>query len=270
MPPSGTGGKQEQAMSVGFLLGAVFLACLVEAVEALTVVLAVGVTRGWPSSLAGVGAGIVALGVLVAVLGPALRLIPLDGLRLVVGGLLLIFGLGWLRKAILRAAGLKDRHDEEAIYARQTDAAGQVAAAAAAGAGGWDGYAIVIAFKAVTLEGLEVVFIVLSFGANQGHVGLAAAGAGAAVLVVTASGVLARAPLSRVPENTLKYVVGLLLVTFGTFWGAAGAGATWPGDDLAIPVLLGAYALTALAQTAWLRRDGPRAGHRQGTREVAG
>jgi uncharacterized membrane protein len=256
-------------MSVGFLLGAVFLACLVEAVEALTVVLAVGVTRGWPSSLAGVGAGIVVLAVLVAVVGPALRRIPLDWLRLVVGGLLLIFGLGWLRKAMLRASGLKDRHDEVAIYARQTDDAA-TAAAAEPGAGGWDGYAIVITFKAVTLEGLEVVFIVLTFGANQGHVGLAAAGAAAAVLLVTLLGVLARAPLSRIPENTLKYIVGLLLVTFGTFWGAAGAGAAWPGDDLAIPVLLGVYALAALGTTAWLRRSSPRAARRQGTRGVAG
>jgi uncharacterized membrane protein len=238
-------------MSAAFLLLAVFIACVVEAVEALTIVLAVGLTRGWRSTLAGVGAGVVVLAVVVAVLGPALRLIPLDVLRLVVGGLLLVFGLGWVRKAVLRSANVKAVHDETAIYAREVDHA---EVGFSAGRSRWDGYSATIAFKAVVLEGLEVVFIVLTFGSNQGSIGLAVLGAAAAVVLVTAFGVALRAPLARVPENTLKYVVGLLLVSFGTFWGAEGAGAHWPGADLAIPVLLGGYALLALAMTTWLRR----------------
>jgi uncharacterized membrane protein len=238
-------------MSAAFLLLAVFIACVVEAIEALTIVLAVGLTRGWRSTLAGVGAGVVVLAVVVAVLGPALWMIPLDVLRLVVGGLLLVFGLGWVRKAVLRSAGVKAVHDETAIYAREVEHA---EVGVPAGRSRWDGYSATIAFKAVVLEGLEVVFIVLTFGSNQGSIGLAVLGAAAAVVVVTALGAVLRAPLARVPENTLKYVVGLLLVSFGTFWGAEGAGAHWPGADLAIPVLLGGYALLALTMTTWLRR----------------
>ena len=173
----------------------VFLACTVEAVEALTIVLAVGSTRSWSSAMSGVGAAMLALAVIVAVLGPAITSLPIDVLRVVVGGLLLIFGLQWLRKAILRASGLKAKHDESQIYEEEA------AAARAAGAktDGFDGYAFTIAFKGVLLEGLEVAFIVLTFGANQHRVALAAAAAGLAVLLVIAVGAAARAPLARVP-----------------------------------------------------------------------
>src|SRR6478672_1897511 len=220
----------------------VFLACAVEAVEALTVVLAVGVTRSWRSALIGCAAAVVALGATTAIVGPRLTSLPIDTLRLLVGGLLLIFGLQWLRKAILRAAGLKARHDEEETYREE------VAAARAAGARhpGFDGYAFTIAFKGVLLEGLEVVFIALTFGANQHRVGLAAAAALAAVLLVTAVGIAVRHPLARVPENSMKYSVGVMLTSFGTFWGAEGAGASWPGGDAALLVIVPAVLLFSL------------------------
>jgi len=198
----------------------VFLACAVEAVEALTIVLAVGTTRGWRSTLQGVAAGLLVLAVVVTALGPALTLIPLDALRLVVGGLLLVFGLQWLRKAQLRASGFKALHDEAAIYARQ------IAAARAAGTEPQrfitDGCAFTLAFKGVLLEGLEVAFIVVTFGANQGSIPLAGLGAVLAVAVVTVAGIAVRAPLARVPENTMKFAVGLMLTSFGIFWGAEG------------------------------------------------
>src|SRR5947209_13666287 len=182
----------------------VFLACAVEAVEALTIVLAVGYTRSWRSALIGVGAAAATLAVLTAALGPALTAIPINALRVVVGGLLLIFGLQWLRKAILRAAGLKALHDEQAAFEQER------AAARAAGRPetGLDAYSFTIAFKGVVLEGLEVVFIVLTFGANQHNVGLAAAAAGAAVVAVVLAGLAVHAPLARVPENTMKFAVG--------------------------------------------------------------
>jgi uncharacterized membrane protein len=218
------------------LVVSVFLACAVEAVEALTIVLAAGSSRDWRSALTGVGAGLLVLAVIVAGLGPALTVIPIGALRLVVGGLLLVFGLQWLRKAILRAAGLKALHDEAAIYERES------AAARAAGRGGRfavrDWYAFTLSFKGVLLEGLEVAFIVVTFGASQGSIGLAVLGAAAAVLLVAGAGVAVRGPLARVPENTMKFAVGVLLTTFGMFWGAEGAGAVWPGADAAIPVLL--------------------------------
>jgi len=234
------------------LVLAVFLACAVEAVEALTIVLAVGVSRGWRSTLQGVAAGLLALTVIVAALGPALTLVPLDALRLVVGGLLLVFGLGWLRKAILRASGFKALHDEDAIYV------GQLAAARGAGrtrrALVEDWYAFTLSFKGVLLEGLEVAFIVITFGSNQGSIALAALGAAVAVGVVTLAGVAVRAPLARVPENTLKFAVGVLLTSFGTFWGAEGAGARWPGNDAALLGVIVVVALTCLLYTALLRR----------------
>ena len=212
-----------------------FLASGVEAVEALTIVLAVGLTRGWRSTLVGVAAASVVLAVVVVVLGPALTAIPLNALRVVVGGLLLVFGLQWLRKAILRASGRKALHDERAIYVRETDAARSAAPDTRADL---DWYALTVAFKGVLLEGLEVAFIVITFGSNGGSVPLAATGAVAAVLVVVAVGVGARAPLARVPENTMKFVVGLCLVTYGSFWAAEGAGAEWPGGDVALLGLL--------------------------------
>jgi uncharacterized membrane protein len=238
-------------MTAVFLVASAFLASAVEMVEALTIVLAVGVTRDWRSSLTGVGAATVALAAIVAALGPALTLIPIDTLRLVVGFLLLVFGLQWLRKAILRASGYKALHDEDEAYARE------IAEARAAGVerrAGLDWYAFTIAFKGVLLEGLEVAFIVLTFGSTQGSIPLAAAGAGAAVVLVATVGVFARHPLARVPENTLKYAVGTMLTTFGIFWSAEGTGVHWPGDDAALPVVLVFVLLTSLAFVSLLRR----------------
>jgi uncharacterized membrane protein len=228
----------------------VFLACTVEAVEALTIVLAVGATRSWSSALYGVGAATAALAAIVAALGPALTALPIDVLRLVVGGLLLIFGLQWLRKAILRGAGLKALHDEHEIFAAE------IAAARAAGGArqSFDGYSFAIAFKGVLLEGLEVAFIVLTFGANQHRVGLAAVAAGVAIVLVIVAGVAARAPLARVPENTMKLAVGVMLSSFGMFWGAEGAGASWPGGDAALLAIVAVLALAALVTIKALRR----------------
>jgi uncharacterized membrane protein len=232
----------------------VFLACAVEAVEAFTIVLAVGTTRRWPPALAGVGAATVALAILVAALGPALTALPLGVLRVVVGGLLLTFGLQWLRKAILRAAGAKDKHDEEAIFRAE-----EAEAAAAPIAAGFDGYAFAIALEAVLLEGLEVAFIVLTFGANQHDVGLAAVAAAAAVAAVLAAGLALRAPLARVPENGMKFAVGVMLTSFGIFWGAEGAGADWPGGDASLAPLVAAVFLAALAMVAEVRSRAGRA-----------
>jgi uncharacterized membrane protein len=233
----------------------VLLACAVEAVEAVTIVLAVGSSRSWSSALYGAGAAVLALAAVVAALGPALTALPFDVLRLVIGGLLLVFGLQWLRKAVLRAAGLKALHDEEATYAAEREAA--LAAGAHRGLAGLDGYAFAISFKGVLLEGLEVAFIVLTFGANQHRVGLAAASAGVAVALVAGAGVAIHAPLSRVPENAMKFSVGVMLTAFGTFWGAEGAGAHWPGGDAALLVIIPGVLLVSLAMSAWLRRSHP-------------
>jgi uncharacterized membrane protein len=230
----------------------VFLACAVEAVEALTIVLAVGASRSWRSALYGVAAGTVTLAVVVAALGPALTALPLATLRVVVGGLLLVFGLQWLRKAILRAGGFKPLHDEAAAFASETDrarAAGVVPRARL------DGYSFTIAFKGVLLEGLEVAFIVLTFGANQHRVGLAAIAAGVAVAAVVGAGLLVRAPLERVPENQMKFAVGSMLTSFGVFWSAEGAGAGWPGGDAALLAIIPAVVIVSLAMVAWLRRE---------------
>jgi uncharacterized membrane protein len=228
----------------------VLLACAVEAVEALTIVLAVGTTRSWRSSFYGVGAAVLVLAALVAALGPAITSLPLNVLRLVVGGLLLVFGLQWLRKAVLRAAGLKALHDETAAFDRETAAAQEAAPRAV---GGIDYYAFVVSFKGVLLEGLEVVVIVLTFGANQHRIGLAAASAGVAIALVVLAGAAARAPLARVPENTLKFAVGVMLTSFGAFWGAEGAGAHWPGGDAALLVLIPAVLVASVAMVGWLR-----------------
>ncbi|MGA2011119.1 MAG: hypothetical protein ABSH51_11420 [Solirubrobacteraceae bacterium] len=234
---------------VGLALS-VFLACAVEAVEALTIVLAVGVTRSWRSALIGVGGAVVALGVVTAGLGPALTALPLNALRVVVGGLLLVFGLQWLRKAILRASGLKARHDEQGIYGAELEAARRAGTVSS----GLDAYAFTIAFKGTFLEGLEVVFIVLTFGANQHDVGLAAAAAVVAVLAVVLAGIAVHAPLARVPENTMKFCVGVMLTSFGTFWGGEGAGAGWPGGDAALLAVIPATLAVALGMVAVLRR----------------
>src|SRR5436190_268094 len=190
-----------------FLFLAAFLASAVEMVEALTIVLAVGVTRGWRSTLIGVGAAALVLAAVVGALGPALTLVPIDALRLVVGGLLLAFGLQWLRKAILRASGYVPLHDEAGIYERERAEAER---AAHIERGGLDWYSFTLAFKGVLLEGLEVAFIVITFAADRGgSVGITAAAAGAALLIVAITGVLVRGPLSRVPENSPKFTVGL-------------------------------------------------------------
>lgn len=239
-------------MGSGALFVAVFLACFVEAVEALTIVLAAGTGRDWRSAITGVVSGVAVLAVVVAVLGPSLTLIPLSALRLVVGGLLLIFGLQWLRKAILRASGLKALHDENAIFATELAAAQAVPPDRRGMVGDW--YAFTLSFKGVILEGLEVAFIALTFGANQHNIPLAAAAALAAVLVVTVAGIAVRAPLARVPENSMKFVVGVMLTSFGIFWGAEGAGAHWPGADIAVLVVVPAVALFALTLVVLLRR----------------
>ena len=212
------------------LLGA-FLASAVEFVEALTIVLGVGIVRGWRSTLIGVASATIVLAVLIAALGPALSVVPIGTLRLIVGALLLAFGLQWLRKAILRSSGYKPLHDEDAAFRRQREEAARAGDEQRAGL---DWYSFTVSFKGVLLEGLEVVFIVISFGSAQGRLGLAAAGAAAALALVVVAGVLARGPLERVPENTIKFAVGLLLTSFGCFWGAEGAGVHWPGDEVSL------------------------------------
>jgi uncharacterized membrane protein len=231
---------------------AVFLACLVEAVEALTIVLAAGTGRDWRSAISGVVSGFTVLAMAVAVLGPALTLLPLSALRTIIGGLLLIFGLQWLRKAILRASGLKALHDEAGTFAAEL-AAAQAAPANDRGIIG-DWYAFTLSFKGVVLEGLEVAFIVLTFGANQRNIPLAVVAALAAVLVVIVTGIAVRAPLARVPENTMKFIVGVILTSFGIFWGTEGAGAQWPGGDIALPVIIAAVVVFSLGLVTLLRR----------------
>jgi uncharacterized membrane protein len=238
-------------MRDGFLFASAFLASAVEMVEALTIVLASGLARGWRSSLAGLGAATVALAVIVGALGPALTLVPLSALRLVVGALLLAFGLQWLRKAILRASGYKPLHDEDAIFARELEGARTAAREQRAGL---DWYGFTLSFKGVLLEGLEVAFIVITFGSTQRNVGLAAGAAGAALVLVASVGLLVRAPLARVPENTMKFAVGVMLTTFGVFWATEGAGARWPGDDASLPGVLGFVIALSFASVTLLRR----------------
>ncbi len=229
------------------LLAATFTASFVECVEALTIVVAMAATRGWRSALAGSAVALAALAVLTAVAGYALvSWLPRSALELVIGALLLILGLQWLRKAILRSSGLKALHDEDEVYRRE------VAAARAAGDEqrlGLDWFGFVVSFKGVFLEGTEVVFIVITFGLNAHNVPLAAGGAAAAFAAVAAIGAIAHRPLARVPENTLKYTVGVLLASFGTFWSVEGLGVfqpgsadlEWPGGDWSILVLLAAW-----------------------------
>jgi uncharacterized membrane protein len=234
------------------LFAAVFLASAVEAVEATTIVLAVGTTRDWGAALRGVGASLLLLAGVVAGLGPALTTIPFAALRVVVGGLLLIFGLQWLRKAVLRAGGVLARHDETRIYQSEEAAARAAAKDVRLGIGDW--YAFTIAFKGVTLEGLEVAFIALTLGTNAHDLPLASAAALAAVAVVAAAGVAVRAPLARMPENTTKFVVGVMLCSFGSFWGGEGAGVHWPGGDAALLILAPAIGMYALGLVVVVRR----------------
>ena len=239
-------------MSAAFLVASAFLASAVEMVEALTIVLASGLARGWRSSLTGVAAATVALAVVVAALGPALTVVPLSALRLVVGALLLVFGLQWLRKAILRASGYKALHDEQAIFAQELEEARGVEHVERAGV---DWYGFTLSFKGVFLEGLEVAFIVLTFGSTQGSIPLAAVGAAAALVLVAGVGIAVRAPLARVPENSMKFAVGAMLTTFGIFWGAEGAGAHWPGSDAALLGVLAFVGATSALLVQLLRRQ---------------
>ena len=238
-------------MSALPLILTVFVACAVEAVEALTIVLAAGITREWKSTFQGMAAALVVLAAITAAIGPAVSHLPLTPLRLVVGALLAIFGLQWLRKAVLRAAGYKALHDEASAYLREVAAAQAAAKESKRGVGDW--YAFTLSFKGVLLEGLEVVFIVITFGTNQKNVGAAVIGAAAAIAVITITGIAVRAPLTRVPENWMKFAVGVMLTSFGTFWGAEGAGVSWPGNDAALLVLVPAVALFGAASAAWLR-----------------
>jgi uncharacterized membrane protein len=183
--------------------------------------------------------------------GPAVGYLPLTALRVVVGALLLVFGLQWLRKAVLRAVGYKALHDEASAYLREVTAAKNAAAERKRGVSDW--YSFTLAFKGVLLEGLEVVFIVVTFGDNQKNVGAAAIGAVAAIVVVTIVGIAVRAPLTKVPENWMKFAVGVMLTSFGTFWGAEGAGVAWPGNDAALLVLVPVVALVTAGYIFWLR-----------------
>jgi uncharacterized membrane protein len=229
---------------------AAFLASAVEAVEALTIVLAVGIVRGWRATAFGVGAAACVLAAIVAALGPALQHIPISTLRLVVGALLLTFGLQWLRKAVLRAAGIRALHDEEAAFAEERRLAGD---AAPAGAGRMDWYAFTVAFKGVLLEGLEVAFIVLGFAGSH-TLSVAVGGATSAVVLVVIVGLIVRGPLARVPENSLKFVVGVLLTTFGIFWAGEGVGVSWPGEDLALLVIAAFMASLSIGLVRAVRR----------------
>jgi uncharacterized membrane protein len=234
------------------LVLAVFAASLVEMVEALTIVVAAGVSRGWRSALEGAAAAALVLGVLVVAVGvPLIRYIPIDTLRVIVGALLLVLGLNWLRKAILRTSGFKKMHDENEIYAETVSelSAGDRTTRRS----GHDGVGFAVSFKGVFLEGTEVVLIVISLGAAQHRLGLAALAAGAALVLVAVVGALVARQLSEVPENTIKAAVGVMLTSFGVFWSGEGAGVHWPGGDLAIPVLVGFFAAVFFAYSALLR-----------------
>lgn len=228
---------------VGPTVAAAFLASLVECVEALTVILAVGAVRGWRAALLGAGVAILVLFTLIATLGPALTRVPLELLQLAVGTLLLLFGMRWLRKAILRGAGVLSLHDEAAIYTQQEGSLRGIAPHTA----GLDTVAFATSFKITLLEGTEVVFIVIALGAGGAGLLLPAAfGALAALLVVAALGVAVHRPLARVPENTLKFIVGVLLSAFGTFWVGEGLGLPWPGNDGSLVGLIAGFLALAL------------------------
>lgn len=227
------------------LLVAVFLACAVEMVEALTIVVAVAVTAGWRRALSGALGALVLLAALVAAVGPELTHIPLSVLRIVVGGVLLVFGLQWLRKAVLRAAGVLAKHDEDAIYEKNVAQLSTSDARAA----------VLVAFKGTFLEGLEVVIIVLTLGTTGHALELATVAALAAVLVVGAIGAVVARQLSGVPENAMKMTVGIMLVSFGTFWSGEGVHVRWPGSDVAIVVLAAIYALAAAGLVRLVRHE---------------
>lgn len=243
------------------LVAAAFVACFVEMVEATTIVMAMGFTRSWRSALTGVAAALALLAVVTSIAGYALgRWFPEAALQLVIGGLLLGFGLQWLRKAILRASGRKAVHDEDAIYRKEVDAA----KAAGREDGPFDMFSFMVSFKGTFLEGMEVVFIVITFGLNADNVPAASLGAAAAVVVVLGIAFAVRRPLSMIDENLLKYGVGLLLASFGTFWAVEGVGIfrsgreslDWPGSDFAILGLLVVWFLLSRAFVTALRVPG--------------
>jgi Ca2+/H+ antiporter, TMEM165/GDT1 family len=231
-------------------IGSAFVASLVEVVEAFTIILAVGTLRGWRPAVIGTFVALVVLGFLVLLLGPLVDLVPLHVLQLVIGVLLLVFGLGWLRKAILRAAGVVPLHDEEAIFASETTRLAEFARHDTS----LDWIAGLTAFKAVLLEGLEVVFIVLAVGAGRGLLWPAAIGALAACATILCIGAIIHRPLARIPENSLKFGVGVMLSAFGLFWTGEGIGVSWPGQDLALLMLIGLFLGVSLAAVSLVRR----------------
>lgn len=227
---------------------AAFLASFVEVVEAFTIVLAVGVTRSWRPALTGTALALVVLAALVLAFGPLLALVPIATLQFVVGVLLILFGMRWLRKAILRSVGVIALHDEDAAFSKETAELNRQASDKRA-----DYLAGLAAFKAVLLEGVEVVFIVIAVGAAHGQTGYASLGALAALILVTLIGLVVHRPLARVPENALKFMVGLMLTSFGIFWTGEGIGAEWPGADLALPAIFAVIALASFAIVRWMR-----------------
>jgi uncharacterized membrane protein len=235
----------------GTAVSAAFFASLVEVVEAFTIVLAVGTVRGWRPALIGTGAGLALLALVVIVLGPALGYVPIQALQFVIGVLLLLFGMRWLRKAILRRAGLIPLHDENLAYQHETQQLGTDTHRLAQGP---DWLAGLTAFKAVVLEGLEVVFIVIAVGAGRDLIVPASLGALAACLIVLLAGLAIHKPLARVPENTLKFVVGVMLAAFGVFWTGEGLGIHWPGQDLAILAFALAFLSAGLVLSSVIRR----------------
>ena len=247
------------------LVLAVFAASLVEMVEALTIVVAAGVSRGWRSAFQGAAVAVLVLGVLVAAVGvPLIRYIPIDALRVVVGALLLVLGLSWLRKAILRRSGYKAMHDEDKIYAETVaelsttdNAATSESDQSESDQRGYDGVGFAVAFKGVFLEGTEVVLIVISLGAAQHRLGLAALAAAAAFVLVAGVGLVVARQLREVPENAIKAPVGVMLTSFGLFWVGEGAGVHWPGEDLFIPVLVVFFAALYFAYSALMRERPP-------------
>lgn len=234
---------------------AAFLASLVEVVEAFTIILAVGVTRGWRPALTGAALALAILACLVLAFGPLLALVPIAVLQFIVGVLLILFGMRWLRKAILRAGGVVALRDEAAAFLKETAALRKQAAdrrgAYLAG---------VASFKAVLLEGVEVVFIVIAVGTAHGQTFYAGLGALAALVLIALIGLIVRRPLARIPENTLKFVVGLMLTSFGVFWTGEGIGADWPGADLALLAIFAIVAAASFATVRWLRATRPARG----------
>ncbi|HEX5155884.1 MAG TPA: hypothetical protein VFW17_01590 [Ktedonobacterales bacterium] len=237
------------------VLVAAFLASAVEFVEAFTIVLVVGITINWRSAFAGTAAAALALVALVGVFGTALvRTVPLEALRFAVGVLLVLFGLKWLKKAILRFAGLKAMHDEEAIYEEQL---AEMRARGEHHQQRIDPFGVVTSFKSVLLEGLEVAFIVITFGSAADSIGSAIWGALAAGVLVVLVGALVRSPLQRVPENTLKFIVGIMLTSFGAFWGGEGIGIQWWHEDLFLPILVVFNLVVTGLLILWLRQYAP-------------